>query len=92
MAAAAAPRTRTSRRLVRRITWTKVSVSRLQVQYHHLTPSIAVSAVQSKFGGGKGDPAKTRSTNEKFTDGARERFEKATGYGLYLGTGRMTGC
>lgn len=38
-----------------------------------------LDAVEKKFGGGKIDPAKMRSTNEKITDGAREQFEKATG-------------
>ncbi|KAJ5593925.1 uncharacterized protein N7459_000133 [Penicillium hispanicum] len=38
-----------------------------------------LEAVEKKFGGGKIDPAKMRSTNEKITDGAREQFEKATG-------------
>jgi len=39
----------------------------------------AVDSVEKKFGGGKIDPNKMRSTNEKITDGAREQFEKATG-------------
>ncbi|KAJ5396420.1 hypothetical protein N7509_004533 [Penicillium cosmopolitanum] len=39
----------------------------------------ALDSAERKFGGGKVDPAKMRSTNEKITDGAREQFEKATG-------------
>ncbi|KUL91986.1 hypothetical protein ZTR_01193 [Talaromyces verruculosus] len=35
--------------------------------------------VEKKFGQGKVDPAKMRSTNEKITDGARSMFEKMTG-------------
>ncbi|KAK4942479.1 hypothetical protein LTR10_017775 [Elasticomyces elasticus] len=38
-----------------------------------------VDAAEKKFGGGKIDPAKQRSTNEKITDKARGMFEKATG-------------
>lgn len=40
-----------------------------------------LDAVEKKFGGqyGLGDPAKSRSVNEKITDGARNLFEKATG-------------
>jgi len=38
-----------------------------------------VDAAEKKFGGGKIDPAKERSTNEKVTDKARGMFEKATG-------------
>ncbi|CAG7988655.1 unnamed protein product [Penicillium olsonii] len=38
-----------------------------------------LDAVEKKFGGGKVDPAKMRSTNEKITDAGREQFEKATG-------------
>lgn len=40
---------------------------------------LALDSVESKFGGGKADPSKMRSTNEKITDGVREQFEKATG-------------
>lgn len=39
----------------------------------------ALDSVESKFGGGKVDSAKMRSTNEKITDAGREQFEKATG-------------
>ncbi|KAJ5917972.1 hypothetical protein N7454_010347 [Penicillium verhagenii] len=39
----------------------------------------ALDAGERKFGGGKVDPAKMRSTNEKITDTAREKFESATG-------------
>ncbi|KAK5789921.1 hypothetical protein VI817_007208 [Penicillium citrinum] len=41
-----------------------------------------LDALESKFGGGKVDPHsdKMRQTNEKITDGAREQFEKSTGY------------
>ncbi|KAJ5459535.1 uncharacterized protein N7458_001087 [Penicillium daleae] len=38
-----------------------------------------LDSAERKFGGGKVDPAKMRSTNEKITDGAREQFEKMTG-------------
>ncbi|KAJ5769531.1 hypothetical protein N7520_004090 [Penicillium odoratum] len=38
-----------------------------------------LDGVETKFGGGKVDPAKMRSTNEKITDFAREKFESATG-------------
>ncbi|RAO64901.1 uncharacterized protein BHQ10_000913 [Talaromyces amestolkiae] len=34
---------------------------------------------EKKYGQGKIDPAKMRSTNEKITDGARNLFEKVTG-------------
>ncbi|KAJ5793416.1 hypothetical protein N7457_000015 [Penicillium paradoxum] len=39
----------------------------------------ALDSVEKKFGGGKIDPVKMRSTNEKITDTARGQFEKATG-------------
>ncbi|KAJ5639105.1 uncharacterized protein N7484_006967 [Penicillium longicatenatum] len=39
----------------------------------------ALDSGEKKFGGGKVDPAKMRSTNEKITDTAREKFESATG-------------
>ncbi|KAF3390338.1 hypothetical protein F1880_009422 [Penicillium rolfsii] len=39
----------------------------------------ALDSAERKYGGGKVDPAKMRSTNEKITDGAREQFEKLTG-------------
>ncbi|KAJ5749371.1 uncharacterized protein N7511_011067 [Penicillium nucicola] len=39
----------------------------------------ALDGAEKKFGGGKVDPAKMRSTNEKITDTGREQFEKATG-------------
>jgi hypothetical protein len=39
-----------------------------------------LDALEQRFGGGKIDSAKMRSTNEKITDAAREQFEKATGY------------
>ncbi|KAJ5626246.1 hypothetical protein N7510_002555 [Penicillium lagena] len=39
----------------------------------------ALDQAEGKFSGGKADPAKMRSTNEKITDTAREQFEKATG-------------
>lgn len=48
-------------------------------EFDELTLLQALDSVESKFGGGKIDPAKMRSTNEKITDGAREQFEKATG-------------
>ncbi|PWY87414.1 hypothetical protein BO70DRAFT_193952 [Aspergillus heteromorphus CBS 117.55] len=40
-----------------------------------------LDSLESKFGGGKVDPhsAKMRSTNEKITDTAREKFESITG-------------
>ncbi|KAJ5909431.1 hypothetical protein N7504_004074 [Penicillium tannophilum] len=38
-----------------------------------------LDSVEKKYGGGKVDPAKMRSTNEKITDTAREKFEGATG-------------
>lgn len=40
---------------------------------------LAFDSAERKFGGGKVDPEKMRSTNEKITDGAREQFEKLTG-------------
>jgi hypothetical protein len=40
---------------------------------------LGLDGVETKFGGGKVDPAKMRSTNEKITDFAREKFESATG-------------
>lgn len=39
---------------------------------------------EKKFGGGKIDPAKQRSMNEKVTDKARGMFEKATGYVVHF--------
>jgi hypothetical protein len=39
----------------------------------------ALDSAEKKFGGGKVDPTKMRSTNEKVTDAARGLFEKATG-------------
>jgi hypothetical protein len=39
----------------------------------------ALAGAESKLGGGKVDPAKMRSTNEKITDTGREQFEAATG-------------
>ncbi|GFG26390.1 hypothetical protein IFM61606_06370 [Aspergillus udagawae] len=39
-----------------------------------------LDSVEQRFGGGKVDPAKMRSTNEKITDAARGQFEKATGH------------
>jgi len=38
-----------------------------------------LDAAEKRFGQGKVDPAKQRSTNEKVTDKARDMFEKATG-------------
>ncbi|OJJ66343.1 hypothetical protein ASPBRDRAFT_79224 [Aspergillus brasiliensis CBS 101740] len=38
-----------------------------------------LDSVETKFGGGKIDPQKMRSTNEKITDTARTKFEGATG-------------
>ncbi|RWQ96484.1 hypothetical protein C8Q69DRAFT_465475 [Paecilomyces variotii] len=38
-----------------------------------------LDAVEKKYGGGKVDPEKYRSQNEKITDTARGLFEKATG-------------
>ncbi|KAJ5135004.1 uncharacterized protein N7515_004282 [Penicillium bovifimosum] len=38
-----------------------------------------LNTAEKKFGGGKVDPEKMRSTNEKVTDTGREQFEKATG-------------
>lgn len=38
-----------------------------------------LDTAESRLGGGKVDPAKMRSTNEKITDTGREQFEKATG-------------
>jgi hypothetical protein len=43
-----------------------------------------LDSVEQRFGGGKIDSTKMRSTNEKITDGAREQFEKATGYVLFI--------
>ncbi|RAL03151.1 uncharacterized protein BO80DRAFT_423129 [Aspergillus ibericus CBS 121593] len=39
-----------------------------------------LDSIESKYGGGKIDPQKMRSTNEKITDSARTRFEGATGH------------
>ncbi|KAJ5106098.1 hypothetical protein NUU61_003445 [Penicillium alfredii] len=41
-----------------------------------------LDAIESKLSGGKIDPQKMRSTNEKITDAGREQFEKATGKNL----------
>ncbi|KAJ5481267.1 hypothetical protein N7475_000079 [Penicillium sp. IBT 31633x] len=38
-----------------------------------------LDSVEKKFGGGKVDPVKMRSTNEKITDAGRGQFEKSTG-------------
>ncbi|KAJ5119212.1 hypothetical protein N7448_010918 [Penicillium atrosanguineum] len=38
-----------------------------------------LDSAESKLSGGKVDPAKMRSTNEKITDTGRDQFEKATG-------------
>ncbi|KAJ5561246.1 hypothetical protein N7535_004287 [Penicillium sp. DV-2018c] len=38
-----------------------------------------LNSAEKKFGGGKVDPEKMRSTNEKITDAGRGQFEKATG-------------
>ncbi|KAK5408487.1 hypothetical protein LTR06_007330 [Exophiala xenobiotica] len=38
-----------------------------------------LDAAEKRFGQGKVDPTKQRSTNEKVTDKARDLFEKATG-------------
>ncbi|OOF94095.1 hypothetical protein ASPCADRAFT_6851 [Aspergillus carbonarius ITEM 5010] len=38
-----------------------------------------LDSVESKYSGGKIDPQKMRSTNEKITDTARTKFEGATG-------------
>ncbi|MCJ1326074.1 hypothetical protein MMC10_002738 [Thelotrema lepadinum] len=38
-----------------------------------------LDGVETKFGGGKIDPAKQRGMNEKITDFARDKFEKSTG-------------
>ncbi|OKL62930.1 hypothetical protein UA08_01506 [Talaromyces atroroseus] len=38
-----------------------------------------LGAAEKRFGQGKVDPQKMRSTNEKITDGARNMFEKVTG-------------
>lgn len=40
---------------------------------------LGLAAAESKYGGGKIDPAKQRGMNEKATDFAREKFEGATG-------------
>ena len=40
---------------------------------------IGLDFAEKKYGQGKIDPAKMRSTNEKITDGARNLFEKVTG-------------
>ena len=40
---------------------------------------VGLDSVEQKFGGGKIDPQKMRSTNEKITDTARNQFESATG-------------
>lgn len=42
--------------------------------------SQGLDTAENKLSGGKVDPAKMRSTNEKITDTGREQFEKATGY------------
>ncbi|PYI09144.1 hypothetical protein BO78DRAFT_427521 [Aspergillus sclerotiicarbonarius CBS 121057] len=39
-----------------------------------------LDSIESKFSGGKIDPQKMRSTNEKITDTARTKFESATGH------------
>lgn len=44
----------------------------------------ALGTAETKFGGGKIDPEKMRSTNEKITDGIREQFEKTTGYEYHI--------
>jgi hypothetical protein len=44
--------------------------------------STGLDAAEKRFGQGKVDPAKMRSTNEKITDGIRGQFEKLTGYVL----------
>lgn len=44
----------------------------------------ALDSAETKFGQGKIDPQKMRSTNEKITDTAREQFEKVSGYVTYL--------
>ncbi|KAJ5668625.1 uncharacterized protein N7477_007195 [Penicillium maclennaniae] len=38
-----------------------------------------LDSAESKLSGGKVDPAKMRSANEKITDTGREQFEKTTG-------------
>lgn len=50
------------------------------ITFKRLTDSIALDFAETKFGQGKVDPVKMRSTNEKITDGARGLFEKMTGY------------
>ena len=40
---------------------------------------IGLDSAEKKFGGGKIDPQKQRGMNEKITDFARDKFEKATG-------------
>lgn len=44
-----------------------------------ISSSLGLDSVEQKFGGGKIDPQKMRSTNEKITDTARNQFESATG-------------
>ena len=41
--------------------------------------SAGLDSVEHKYGGGKIDPAKQRGMNEKITDFARDKFEKASG-------------
>ena len=53
---------------------------------------IGLDSVESKFGGGKIDPQKYRSTNEKVTDGIRNEFEKETGYAVTVGSLRVSSC
>lgn len=57
-----------------------------------------LDSLETKYGGGKIDPnnAKTRQTNEKITDAAREKFESLTGYVSYSSTMKtmliLAGC
>lgn len=73
---------RLRRPLARRITLTRVSIPSDVTNLSRAHIRTALDSVESKFGGGKVDPEKMRSTNEKITDGVRDQFEKATGYGL----------
>jgi len=59
-----------------------VDKGELEAIYYRLNSKLTATGLDSlerKFGGGKVDPAKMRSTNEKITDAGREQFEKATG-------------
>lgn len=63
-----------------RITLTRVRFFRpLALICSPTNVSPGLDTAEGKLSGGKVDPAKMRSTNEKITDTGREQFEKATG-------------